>query len=65
MVEWHSQGKFEVLGEKTVSLSLSPPYIPNPTIISGLLCKMPENTATDMAASMSFKVLNKGIMKTL
>jgi hypothetical protein len=65
MVEWHSQGIFKVLIEKSVELPLSPPHITRPTIISGLRCKMPENSATDMAASLIFKVLNKGILNTL
>jgi len=64
MVECHSQGKFKVLGEKSVALPLSPPHITRPTIISGLRCKMPGNTSTDMAVSLSFKVLNEGIMNT-
>jgi len=46
-------------------LPLSPPHITSPTITSGLRCKIPGNTATDMPASLSFKLLNEVIMNTL
>jgi hypothetical protein len=65
MVEWHSQRKLKVFGEKSVALALSSPHVTSPTVISGLHCRMPRSAATDMAVSLSFKVLNKGIMNTL
>ena len=55
-MEWHSQGKIKVLGEKSVALSLSSPHVTSTTTISGLCCRMSGNTATDMAISLSFSV---------